>query len=321
MSESILPNETLPVNDESNETIQRCPQDDGYRFSVISNTLIRDVSISPECRWLIIYLLSNKEGWKINVQQVINHLKPHMGRDKVHALFNEAIDAGYLKRETFARKNSKGGALKGFRYIVSEAPKFKKINQYPENQDTGYQGPGFPDSKKDYIDKKDYKKESNTSLKVPKEPAAEAADVSGNKSSKSKREKPDFSPKVREVANQLLNLLLKNCPVYRPPSDLTKFLSHVQDLIEKDKQDPELVIKTFEWAISDNEKRGDFSGWQGIIASNTKGGRSTTPVEIFRKHFAKIHSQMGARPKRKFAASSDQTAAMEAMEEMNKRAL
>lgn len=163
---------------------------------------------------------------------------------------------------------------------------------------------------------------SSSSLKVPNEPmAAKAADVSENKSSKSKREKPDFSPKVREVANQLLNLLLKNCPVYRPPSDLTKFLTHVQDLIEKDKQDPDLVIKTFEWAVSDNEKRGDFSGWQGIIASNTKGGRSTTPVEIFRKHFAKIHSQMRARPKRKFAASSDQNAAMEAMEEMNKRAL
>lgn len=153
--------------------------------------------------------------------------------------------------------------------------------------------------------------------------AAIAASESASQSSKSrsKREKPDFSPKVREVANQFINLLHKHCPVYRAPSDLTKFLTHVQDIIEKDKQDVDTVIKTFEWAVSDNEKRGDFSGWQGIIATNNKGSKSTTPAEVFRKHFSKLHSQMNSRPKRKFAASSDQNAALEAMEEMKRTAL
>lgn len=165
---------------------------------------------------------------------------------------------------------------------------------------------------------------STSSLKVPEEPeAAGAASEEASKPSKQKvkREKSDFSPKVREVATQLVNLLLKHCPVYRPPSDMTKFLTHVQDLIEKDKQDVETVLRTFEWAVSDNEKRGDFSGWQGIVATNNKGSKSTTPVEVFRKYFTKIHSQMNSRPKRKFAASSDQNVALEAMEEMKRTAL
>lgn len=158
------------------------------------------------------------------------------------------------------------------------------------------------------------------------EQANEAAGAAGECASsfskpKTKKENPSFSPKVLEVANLILNLLIKNCPVYRPPPDLTKFFGHVHDLIEKDNQDVETVLRTFEWAVSDNEKRGDFSGWQGIVATNNKGSKPTTPVEVFRKYFSKIHSQMNSRPKRKFAASSDDEAALECMEEMNKRAL
>jgi hypothetical protein len=164
---------------------------------------------------------------------------------------------------------------------------------------------------------------SSSSLKVPTgTEAAKAADVDGAKpSSKSKREKPDFTPRVRDVANQMMNILQKYNPVYRPPSDLTKFLNAVSSMVETDKQEIPLILRAFEWAVADNEERGDFKGWQGIICTNNKGGRVTNPAEIFKKHFSKIHSQMNSRPKRKFAASSDQNAAMEAMEEMNKRAL
>lgn len=140
-------------------------------------------------------------------------------------------------------------------------------------------------------------------------------------SQKRKKAAPDFSPKVREVANQMINIIVKHNPVYRPPSDLTKFLYQVAQMIETDKQDPAILLKAFEWGVADNEQRGDFNGWQGIICTNNKGGKTTTPAEIFRKHFSKIHSQMNSRPKRKFAAGTDLDAAMEAMEDMNKRAL
>ncbi len=161
---------------------------------------------------------------------------------------------------------------------------------------------------------------SSSSLKVPAEAdASGACAVSSCK--KPKKEKPDFSSKVRETTDHMLLLLKKHNPVYRPPKDMTKFLGHVQEIIEEDEQNVDVVLKTFEWAVSDNEKRGDFNGWQGIVATNNKGSKSTTPAEIFRKHFSKIHSQMSSRPKRKFAASSDDNAAMEIMEEMNKRAI
>lgn len=121
----------------SQETIERCPHDSENPYSMISNALIRDEKISPACRWLIIYLLSNKTGWKIKVSQVATHVKSFMGRDSTHALFNEAIDAGYIKREEIIRPNSGGGGLKRYIYILSETPKFKKCFRYPENQDTG----------------------------------------------------------------------------------------------------------------------------------------------------------------------------------------
>lgn len=165
---------------------------------------------------------------------------------------------------------------------------------------------------------------STPSLKVPEEPDAASAACAGGDDfpkPKPKREKSEFSIKVREVANQMLNILAQYSPVYRPPSDMTKFLSHVQEMIERDKQDPAVVLKAFEWALADNEKRGDFNGWQGIVATNNKGGKTTTPAEIFRKHFSKIHSQMGSREKRKFAPCSNNENAMAAMAEMNARAI
>jgi len=326
MSDPIIANEALPVNEESSisgfpdtDTIQRCPQDEGYRFSVVSNALIRDVSISPECRWLVIYLLSNKEGWKINVQQVINHLKPHMGRDKVHALFNEGINAGYIKREDYARKNPNGGTLKGFRYIVSESPKFKKVIQHTENQDTGDQGPGFPHIKKDYSSKKDYPKESNSSLKVPELPkqangdnAAKAAEMEVKPSPKPKREKPDFSPKVREVGNQMINSLTRTKPDYLPSKNLSAFLTEVDFLLRLDKREADKTMDVFNWALSD-------SFWADKMFK-------PNPAKYLREKFDQLEMKMLAKPEqpkreRKFAPSSDQNAALECMEDMKKRAL
>lgn len=175
-----------------------------------------------------------------------------------------------------------------------------------------------------YIREQSIEQSKEPSLKVPKEPDAAIAACAGGDDfpkPKPKREKSEFSIKVREVANQMLKILAQYSPVYRPPSDMTKFLSHVQEMIERDKQDPAVVLKAFEWALADNEKRGDFNGWQGIVATNNKGGKTTTPAEIFRKHFSKIHSQMGSREKRKFAPCSDDDKAIEKMREMSARAI
>lgn len=116
-------------------TFERCPKDKENPYSQISNALIRDESISPECRWLIIYLLSNKPGWKIRIPQIMNHVKAHMGRDKLYKVIDEAIEAGYIQRTEINNGNLRNGVC----YRISEEASFKKSFRHPDFQDTEIQ--------------------------------------------------------------------------------------------------------------------------------------------------------------------------------------
>jgi hypothetical protein len=109
------------------ETIQRCPHDSENPYSQILNELIRNKDISTDCIWLLSYLLSNKDGWNINPSQIINHLKGRWGKNKVYKILNEAIEAGYAKREYI----KKGNIRIGTKYFISERPKFKKCFRNP----------------------------------------------------------------------------------------------------------------------------------------------------------------------------------------------
>lgn len=146
------------------DEISRDPTEITDNFTIIPNDLLRDQSISPECIWLISYLLSHKPGWKISTNQVWEHAKHFMGRDKVRKLFNEAIEAGYMFRKKVKRQ-SKFGQLWNFAYVVSSQKKFKDFNnkldkessiQQPkiktkkleiERRETETQGIGFPSKK------------------------------------------------------------------------------------------------------------------------------------------------------------------------------
>lgn len=110
-------------DDLSDISIERCAHDKANPYTMVHNDLIRDKSISPGCRWLLIYLLANDENvWTIKVSQIINHLKGFAGKNTVYNLFDEAIQAGYIKRHNYLINN-----LKRTKYIVSEKPKFKKF--------------------------------------------------------------------------------------------------------------------------------------------------------------------------------------------------
>lgn len=142
----------IEVSELNQATFQRCPHDPEHPYSMVSNALIRDQSISPECRWLIIYLLSNRQGWKIKISQVVNHVKGQIGRDRVYQIVNEAIEAGYIKRDKI-----KKGNLEYVVYYISETPKFKKCFRHPEPQDTG-----APDTEDPHINNK---QDNNNHLK------------------------------------------------------------------------------------------------------------------------------------------------------------
>jgi hypothetical protein len=132
-------------------TIQRCPHDKENPYAQISRDLIRDESISPECRWLIIYLLSMSDNWSIRIKQLIAHLKPHIGRDKVYRLINQAIEAGYMKKEI----DREGNLNRGIRYFVSESPKFKKTSRLTEIPDSAIGNTADKHYKKEHKVKKE----------------------------------------------------------------------------------------------------------------------------------------------------------------------
>lgn len=150
---------------EETSTIQRNPHDKENPYAQISRALIRDESISPDCRWLIIYLLSMKEGWRINAKQLIKHCKPHMGRDRVYAILNEAIKAGYMKREEISIK----GLMKTT-YYLSESPTFKKCLRRPGFQDTGNQDTENQDSKEEASFKVEHLKEREEAMPSARSP-------------------------------------------------------------------------------------------------------------------------------------------------------
>lgn len=161
----------MPYSDYS--SIERCPHDDENPYAQISNDLIRDQSISPNCRWLIIYLLSNRGNWKIKVSQVVHHLNGQMSRGKVYKIINEAREAGYIMREDFKIPNidkngkNRGGFHNRCRYFVSEKPKFKDVVkpeeiQHDEIQHAGTQDTGNRHAKEEHK-KENYLKKEHTS--------------------------------------------------------------------------------------------------------------------------------------------------------------
>ena len=123
-----------------NATIQSCPDEADHPFVMIPRELIRDPNLSPECKWFISYLLSHSTNFKIRIPYVIKSQK--ISKNRIYPIINEAIKAGYVKREEYFE-----GGMKRFRYFVSRKPKFKEILLCPQNQDTENQDPENEDSK------------------------------------------------------------------------------------------------------------------------------------------------------------------------------
>lgn len=157
--------------------IERCPHDRENPYTMISTALIRDENLHPTTRWILISLLSNKPGWKINAKQFVNSLKPHgLGRDKVLSFFKQACEVGYMKKEVYFV-----GGLKRTRYILSEEPKFKKSLPQSTETDLGQKSGPPGSSQPTPVDQahKYYHRSSKEELKkedcAPAEPAPKAS--------------------------------------------------------------------------------------------------------------------------------------------------
>lgn len=104
-------------------TIQRCPHDEANPYFMLTRALVRDNTISPNCRFMLIHLLSNKDRWEIKVSQIINEFSKWdgWGRDNVYKYIKEAVKAGYIRKEKYFVKG-----LTRIRYFLSEAGSFKE---------------------------------------------------------------------------------------------------------------------------------------------------------------------------------------------------
>ena len=69
-----------------------------------------------------------------------------------------------------------------------------------------------------------------------------------------------FSDSVIQTTQDMIKILQESLPMYRPPKNLKTFHADVKRLIEDEKQDIKIVLKTFKWATRDKEKRNNSSG-------------------------------------------------------------
>lgn len=293
MSVPIVNHEKLSVNEEDDafDNISIDQDDPSFQYTNVPNALIRDNTISPNCRWLIIYLLSNKPGWSIKSRQLWQHTKGFIGRDGIRKVLNQAIEAGYIRREVVTKGN-----LRGFKYTVASYPKFKKCFRRPEIQDTELREPERQGPEKQGIKEllsKELLSKDITSLKVPVpnadllkptngEDAAKAAETENKTAVKPKKEKQSFTEKVHEVGDQLIDALIRTKPDYSPPKNRSAFLTEIDFLLRLDKRDPQKILDVFNWALSD-------SFWADKMFK-------PNPSKYLRDKFDQLEMKMNAKP-------------------------
>jgi hypothetical protein len=255
------------------DTIQRCPHDKENPYAQINRDLIRDENISPECRWFLIYLLSMKNGWQLNIAQVHSHVKKFMGRNRVYKMVNEAIQAGYIKRE----ENKSGNLKSGFKYYISESPKFKNIFRHPCFRDTEARDP-----------ENEYIKEKHSSLN------REEKDKPIYKEAPKSEKKASAPPQVSADADSLCTFFFEKIrernPEFKEPK-LEKWRAEFDCLLRIDKRDPSKVRDLIEWAsthkwwksacLSPSKLRKDFD-----VMMAQKGGDSEKELVRKNRHYA-----------------------------------
>lgn len=169
-----------------------------------------------------------------------------------------------------------------------------------------------------YIDNKD-EGISNISPPIPPplkdvapQLAAEAAEVRVKSSSKPKRVRTpsEFPPAVKQLAEKMVNALHQANPHWLIPKSLYHVMVQINDMITKESREPQVILDVFMWAVNDHF-------WMDKLCK-------PNPAKYLREQFGQLAGKMNAKPapkERRFAASSNDQAAIEKMEEMQKRAL
>lgn len=94
-------------------------------FARIPNQLLNDNKLKWKDKGLLAYLLSKPEGWKLQIQDILNRSPD--GKDSVYNTLKNLIKHGYCLREDL-RDHS--GKLCGVEYSISDSPVFLNDDYY-----------------------------------------------------------------------------------------------------------------------------------------------------------------------------------------------
>ncbi len=135
-----------------------------------------------------------------------------------------------------------------------------------------------------YIDNKDEGIEYISPPIPPQDPAAPEAAKAAEVEVKprKKKEMSEFSPKIREVSQEMINTIIKHEPDYVPPKNLAPFMTEVDFLLRLDKREPQKVYDVLNWALSD-------SFWRDKMFK-------PNPAKYLREKFLQLKNKMECKP-------------------------
>lgn len=88
-------------------------------FTIVENEVFSDESLSLEAMGLLAWLRSRPDNWSLSVEHLKGRFK--VGRNKMHDLVRELVDAGWVLRERTRDPETK--AYVGIEYVVLDEPK------------------------------------------------------------------------------------------------------------------------------------------------------------------------------------------------------
>lgn len=99
-----------------NMPIIRAIHDKDHPYTVISNALVNDPSLSLNALAVMTYLISKPHDWRVRADDIQRRFQ--ISRGKVYNILDELMERGYLSREIIRQ----GGRVKECRYTVMEHP-------------------------------------------------------------------------------------------------------------------------------------------------------------------------------------------------------
>ena len=99
-----------------NMPIIRAIHDKDHPYTVISNALVNDPSLSLNALAVMTYLISKPHDWRVRADDIQRRFQ--ISRGKVYNIRDELMERGYLSREIIRQ----GGRVKECRYTVMEHP-------------------------------------------------------------------------------------------------------------------------------------------------------------------------------------------------------